>query len=98
MNLDGIDITPAENMLAVRFLENTEEEKTETSEGPASVPFDRQEEAIVALVVGVGKKVTRAKKGDTVLLRDYAKYAPRVSEGSDTAIVEDYTVLATLTP
>jgi len=96
MNLDGIEITPAEGMLAVRFLEDTEDEATEA---PASTPSPREEEkTLVALVLGVGKKVTNAKKGDTVLLREWAKYAPRVSEGSDTAIVESYTVLGTLTP
>lgn len=89
-----MDISPAEGFIAVEFLDDDEDED-ERAANRRSYPTvdDDYNEAVAAYVVGIGKKVTTCKKGDTVFVRKYARNA--IHMGS-TYFVEAYCVVATV--
>lgn len=91
MDLEGIGLKPAEGKIAVRFVDDEEEEASESMAGTGPQPS--QDEAVLAVVTGVGPKVTGVKKGDTVALRGWTRYSPKV--GSIT-ICDAYDVLGTI--
>lgn len=92
MNLDGSEIKPAEGMIAVRFVDDDlEEERRETY---AASPDSYENEALLAIVVAVGPKVSGVKKADVALLRSYA--ADGVKLGDGIVLIESYCVLGTV--
>jgi hypothetical protein len=91
--MSSLVIEPAEGMVALEFLdeEKQEEERSGYDAPPSS---DDYNEAVFAICVGVGKKVTSCKRGDTVLVRAYAREGVHVSD--DVVLVEAYCVLGTV--
>lgn len=99
MDLSGIEVKPAEGMLAVRFVDDIDGEEAQEATNPApaaAVPETKEDEALVAVVLGVGASVKGVKKSDTVILRSYARHGLRI--GKNTAIVEAYSLAAILIP
>lgn len=92
----SLGIQPAENMVALRFLDDLSEEDDSEPTSGALPTYPTQSKAVAAFCVGVGKKVTVCKKGDTVLVREYARYG--LSVGDNTVIVESYCVAAKIVP
>lgn len=85
MDLSGVDIKPAEGMIAVKFVDDADDEAYEP-EG-----FDN--EGVLAIVLGVGAK-TKVKKGDTVITRSYARDGTCLGDGVH--LIDDYCILATI--
>jgi hypothetical protein len=82
-------IDPAEGYVALEFLEDEAQEAERADyDAPNS---DDYSEAVFAVCVGVGKKVTVCKRGDTVIVREYARQGVHISD--DVVLVEAYCVL-----
>jgi hypothetical protein len=91
--MSNLVIEPAEGMIALEFLDDEKQEETRPKyDAPPS--SDAYNEAVFAICVGVGKKVTTCKRGDTLVVRAYAREGVRVSD--DVVIVEAYCVLGTV--
>lgn len=89
------DIKPADGMVAIRFLEGedeSEEHSTRPGQPEPSGPHD--EEACLAICVGVGADIKSCKPGDTILVRPWARHSIKV--GDDTRICEGYNVVAVI--
>lgn len=93
------DIRPAEGKIALQFLDDEEEEEEEEKEQPqrGSTPVmaEEPERAIPAVCVGVGPRVTVCKKGDTVLVRKYARNGG-IAISAETRILDSWCVVATI--
>lgn len=98
MDLAGGKIKPAEGYLAVRFVDDDDEETNEKAEqssyegGPQ--PSAVEYEGCLAVVAAVGSKVS-AKVGDTIVTRPYARDGVKI--GTGLVLIENYCVLATVT-
>lgn len=90
MDLSGVSIVPSEGKVALTFLDD-EEGEPETYPQP-----NEPDPCFLAIVAGVGAKVTGIKKGDTVVVRSWARSAPCI--GGNTHVCDAYDVLATLKP
>lgn len=91
MDLEGVSIKPAEGMLAVKFVDDDEDD-----DGPSSSPSEPMDyEGCLAIVVAVGPKVTGAKRGDTIVCKPYARDGLKV--GDDLVLIESWSVAATIT-
>lgn len=91
--MTALGIEPAEGYVAIEFLDG--EEKSGQSNASATPHAQDENEALMAMCVGVGKKVTTCKRGDTVLVRPFARHGVRV--GENVVIVESYAVLGRVT-
>lgn len=89
--MTALGIEPAEGYVALEFLDG--EDRGDHSR-PAPVSSD-ENEAIMAMCVGAGKKVSVCKRGDTVLVRPYARHGIRV--GENVVLVEAYCVVGRVT-
>lgn len=91
--MTNLVIEPAEGFVALEFLddEKQDEERNQYAE-PGS---DSYNEALFAVCVGVGKKVTVCKRGDTVVVRAYAREGIHVSD--DVVLCESYCVVGKVT-
>lgn len=72
-----MQIKPAENMVALRFVDEDDDEAGVGNATPAS-PVDY--ECCLAIVVGVGPKVTGIKVGSTVICSPWAKDSPKFDD------------------
>lgn len=70
-------IKPAENMVAVTFVDDDDEEDGQASSSPSS-PVDY--DCCLAVVSGVGAKVTGIKVGSTVICSPWAKDSPKIGD------------------
>jgi hypothetical protein len=91
--MSALGIEPAEGYVAIEFLDGEDADPADHAR-PAPVSND-ENEALMAMCVGVGKKVTTCKRGDTVLVRPYARNGIRV--GDNIVLVEAYCVVGRLT-
>lgn len=98
MDLDGVKFVPAEGYLAVKFLdEDEDDEKPESSySSPSTEPKDLgASEAELASVVAVGPKVKGMKAGNLIFTRSGCrKWCTKV--GDDTYLLSSYEVLGTV--
>lgn len=93
MNLDGVSVKPAEGKVAVRFVDDEEDGKPSPSAIVPGSPESMSHEGVLAIVAGVGTKVTGIKKGDTVVMRAWARDCPRVGS---LVFCDAYDVLGTI--
>ncbi len=88
----ALDITPVEGFVALQLVDDETEEERERRMG-APYASDSYNEAIYAVVVGVGPKAPAGvKKGATVLVRKYARDGLRIED--DVVLVESYCIAA----
>lgn len=91
--MSTLQIEPAEGYIALEFLDEVAEddEEPEQRQGYAGAPTI-DNEGLFAMVVGVGKKVTNCKRGDTVVVSKWAKEGMRI--GDDVVLCDSYVVKA----
>jgi co-chaperonin GroES (HSP10) len=88
----ALDIAPVEGFVALQIVDDETEEERELRKN-RDYPSDSYNEAIYAIVVGVGPKAPAGvKKGATVLVRKYARDGLRIDD--DTVLVETYCIAA----
>lgn len=96
-----MDIEPAEGYVALEFLDDYEaEEKTDPgagSSGAIGPAVEDYNNVCFAMCIGVGKKVTSCKRGDTVIVRKYAR-ENGIKVSDDVMLVEAYLVVGKVTP
>ena len=101
MSGEALSIKPTEGKLAVLFVDDNDDED---DEGVATVssygatpadPSDAEEEGCLAIVQGVGDKV-KAKTGQTVVCRPWARRNGLKIAGSAIRIIDSWDVMATL--
>lgn len=90
MDLAGLKIKPAEGMVAVKFVDD-DDDADDATPSPTSEPVPYK--GVLAMVVGVGAKVSGVKKGNIVVTRSYARDSLCV-EGVH--FVDSYSIVATL--
>jgi len=74
MDLEGVKIKPAEGTLAVKFIDEEDDDDNSPSLPSAAEPDDPLEyEGCLAIVMAVGPKVTNVKVGDTVVTNEWAR-------------------------
>ena len=91
----ALDVTPVEGYVALQIIDDeTEEERTARKQAYSSgPPSDSYNEAITAIVVGVGPKAPKGVvRGAVVMVRKYARDGLRLDE--DTVLVEVYCIAA----
>ncbi len=92
----SLEVEPAEGMVALRILEDVDGDEEDAKVSPQAVPYPTAEpiynEALIALCVGAGRKVTICKRGDTVLVDKWARNGLHIDD--DTVVVEAYCVKA----
>jgi hypothetical protein len=90
----ALDVTPVEGFVALQIIDDeTEEEREARRQNYNSAPSDSYNEAITALVVGVGPKAPKGVvRGAVVMVRKYARDGLRLDE--DTVLVEVYCIAA----
>lgn len=77
-----LEYVPAEGKIAVQILDDIDGDEKEDQATGANVPSsDSYNEALIAICVGVGPKVTTCKKGDTVYLYKWAECGLKLGEG-----------------
>ena len=89
MDLDGVSIQPAEGKVALRFVDDLDDDGDMSSNA-----IDADYDGLLAIVLGVGAKVSGIKKGDTVICQPYARDG--LSTGDNTVIVESYCIAGTI--
>jgi len=87
----ALDIEPAVGCVALRILDEEEPESERTPSMSGPVAAEKDNKAVMALCVGIGKDVKQCKKGDTVFCRDFVRHGLKVDD--DTVIVEAYAVM-----
>lgn len=90
MDLGSLSLQPTEGKIAVVFLED---ESGQPTKYPAPAVPGESQEACLAIVSGVGPKVTGIKKGDIVVVSEWSRNSPNIGK---THIVDAYCVLAKL--
>lgn len=90
MDLTGVELVPAEGMVAVKFVD--EEDDADEAMPGIEEPSDPYE-GVLAIVVAVGKKVD-AKKGDTVVMRSWARSGTKL--GDNLYICSGFDIVATI--
>jgi len=90
----ALDVKPIEGMVALQLVDDeTEEEREQRIASRQNAPSDSYNEAIIAIVVGIGPKgPAGVKKGSTVMVRKYARDGLRLD--ADTVLVETYCIVA----
>ncbi len=90
----ALDVTPVEGFVALQIVDDeTEEEREARKQSYSQGPSDSYNEAITAIVVGVGPKAPKGVvRGAVVLVRKYARDGLRLDE--DTVLVETYCIAA----
>lgn len=90
----ALDVTPVEGFVALQIVDDeTEEEREARKQSYSQAPSDSYNEAITAIVVGVGPKAPKGVvRGAVVLVRKYARDGLRLDE--DTVLVETYCIAA----
>lgn len=90
----ALDVEPVEGFVALQIVDDeTEEERKARIARNAHAPSQSYNEAIYAIVVGIGPKGPKGvKKGDTVLVRKYARDGLRLDE--NTVLCESYCIAA----
>ena len=96
----ALEIEPAAGLIALQFLDHEDDEPKSTPRPGQSTAEPDQDEAILAICVGVGKPAQKGQtmpcaKGDTVLVRAYARHGIRV--GDDVVLCESYCVVGIVT-
>lgn len=86
--MNGVAIKPAEGMVALSFVDDLDDD------GDIDQDTDADYDGLLAIVVGVGPKVTGIKKGDTVVTRPYARDGLNVGNGI--VLVESYCIAGTI--
>jgi len=87
------DIKPVEGYVALQLLDDESEEEREARRRASNGPSESYNEAMYAVVVGIGPKgPAGVKKGSTVLVRKYARDGLRISD--DVVLVESYCIAA----
>jgi hypothetical protein len=90
MDLSGVDIKPAEGMVAVKFVDDGDGDDDAASATPSEpMPY----EGVLAIVLGVGAK-TSVKKGDTIVVRPYARDGLCLGDG--VYLIDSYCIAATI--
>lgn len=88
--MSEMKIEPAEGYVALEFIEDEPESRPSPQAGSGA-----SNETCFAVCVGVGKKVTVCKTGDTVVVRSYAREnGLKISD--DVSLVEAYLVVGTV--
>lgn len=78
----ALDIQPVEGMVALQILDDDTDEKSERQTGMGLTPDDSYNEALHAIVIGIGPKgPAGVKKGNVVLCRGYARNGLDVGDG-----------------
>ena len=92
----AIECRPVEGFVALQIVDDeTEEERERRLAERSGAPSDSYNEAIVAIVVGIGPKgPSGVKRGSTVLVRKYARDGLRLDD--DTVLVETYCIAAVI--
>jgi hypothetical protein len=90
----ALDVTPVEGYVALQIVDDeTEEERTARKANYSSGPSDSYNEALTAIVVGIGPKGPKnVKRGSVVMVRKYARDGLRLDD--DTVLVEVYCIVA----
>lgn len=90
----ALDVTPVEGYVALQIIDDeTEEEREARKQAYSQGPSESYNEAITALVVGVGPKAPKGVvRGAVVMVRKYARDGLRLDE--DTVLVEVYCIAA----
>lgn len=89
-----LDVTPVEGYVALQIVDDeTDEEREARRQRYSQGPSESYNEAIHAIVIGVGPKAPKGVvKGAVVLVRKYARDGLRLDE--DTVLVETYCIAA----
>jgi hypothetical protein len=94
MDLEGVKIKPAEGTLAVKFLDEDDDDRESSPNLPAAEPTEPLDyEGCLAIVMAIGPKVTVAKVGDTVVTSEWARNGMKLG---GLRLVQQYEVKATL--
>jgi len=94
-----MDIKPLEGQVALELLDDgdDDDDTQPMAQSPGAVGAeDSYNEAIFAIVVGVGTKVN-VKKGDTVICRPYVRNALRAPGSKNVVICDQYCIAAVVT-
>ena len=91
MNLDDVELRPAEGMLIVHFVDDEVNEAPSSSSSPSEpMPY----EGVLALVVAVGPKgPAGVKKGNAVVCGPYARDGMKIGEN---VLVSSWDIKATV--
>jgi hypothetical protein len=73
-----MQIKPAEGMVAVRFVDDEEDDDASNASSTPSSPVEY--ECCLAVVSAVGAKVNGVKVGSTVICSPWAKDSPRIGD------------------
>lgn len=90
----ALDVTPVEGYVALQIVDDeTEEERAARKAEYSSKPSDSYNEALTAIVLGIGPKGPKGvKRGSVVMVRRYARDGVRLD--ADTVLVESYCIVA----
>lgn len=84
----SIEYVPAEGKIAVQILDDIDNDEREDQASGSDEPgCDSYNEALIAVCVGVGPKVTTCKKGETVFIYKWARDSG-VRVDDDTRIID----------
>ncbi len=90
MDLSGVTIKPAEGMVAVKFVDDDDDDTPAPGASSETVPY----EGVLAIVLAVGAK-TSVKKGDTIVTRPSAKdYS--LCLGENVYLINSFDIAATI--
>lgn len=96
MNLDGVEIKPAEGKIAIRFVDDDDDgDEGSASASPSAPESGVEYEGVLAIVLAVGPKVAGTKKGDVVVMSPWARDSS-LCIGGGTHICGAYQIEATL--
>jgi len=89
VDLDGVSIQPAEGKVAVKFVDDLDGDGDTTAAAP-----DADYDGLLAIVLGVGAKVSGVKKGDTVICSPWARDGLCI--GDNAYMVDSYCIAGTI--
>jgi hypothetical protein len=94
MDLEGVQIKPAEGTIAVKFIDE-DDDADDSGALPAvsDTPEPMDYEGCLAIVVAVGPKVAGIKKGDTVVTSEWSRSGMKIG---GLTLISSYEVKATL--
>ena len=87
-----MDVKPAEGKVVLRFVDDVDGDD-EPAAGYAPMP-SADYEGLLAIVIGVGAKVTGCKKGDTVVTSPWARDGLKL--GDNTYVCDAWCIQATI--
>ena len=88
MDISGVDLKPAEGMVALKFVDDLDDD------GDLGSDTDVDYDGLLAIVLAVGPKVTGIRKGDTVVTRPYARDGLKIGENA--VLADAYCIAATV--